>query len=75
MADRFVFFVVTNYNVINDALKQSLEMRYLEFKREFQQFDALVSEQRGTQPAQYHLSGECCEPSAAWLCTPGARYA
>jgi hypothetical protein len=42
MADRFVFFVVTNFDIINDRLSESLDRRFLEFKEEFSTFDALV---------------------------------
>ncbi len=46
MADRFVFFVVTNYNVINGSLKKSLNLRFEDFENEYKVFDALVSERQ-----------------------------
>jgi hypothetical protein len=46
VADRFVFFVVTNYNVINGSLKKSLNLRFEDFENEYKVFDALVSERQ-----------------------------
>ncbi len=42
MDSRFVYFIVANHDVLNDALQASLALRYQDFYNRYSTFSALV---------------------------------
>ncbi len=42
MDSRFVYFIVANHDVLNEALQASLALRYQDFHNRYSTFSALV---------------------------------